>query len=101
MKQMKVWGGVWANHWKKLLGEAAQCRLIVKAHSRAEAVRVLNEVCKLTTSANYFRDFFSESGNPRDLVLCDGDWITVWVYNDNVCLRVYDARNPSEVRECR
>lgn len=99
MKAMKVWGGSLGNHWPKILGNADACRLIVKAHSKAEAIRVLAECTPRAPSTGDFNHFYAESGNTLDHALCgSGDWVTVWVYNDDVCLRIYDERNPKPAK---
>lgn len=96
--KMKVWGGYQGNYWGKILGDKDGCRLIVKAPSKAEAVRVLNDKLRLNCSMNHFNHFFSESGNNLDLALCSVDAVTVWVYNDDVCLRIYDERSNPPVK---
>jgi hypothetical protein len=97
-KPMRVWGGSILNRWKEL-GPADTCRLVVKANSKAEAFRLINVVRAPTTyRKSDFDHFFGETGNSLDLALCDYEGLTVWVRNDDVCLRVYDERRGGKLR---
>ncbi len=89
---MRVWGGVVMNRWKEILGPSNDCRLIVKARSKAEALRTMNAAISNEYRRSDFDHFFGESGNNLDLALCDYEGLTVWVRNDDRCLRIYDER---------
>lgn len=96
MKPMRVWGGTTGNRWKATLKGNDMVRIIVKANSRAQAMRTLNLVVKPAFTAGDFGHFFGESGNDLDLALCRREDVQVWVYYDDACLKLYDASRGGE-----
>jgi hypothetical protein len=64
MKRLKVWGGT----------DAGRGRLLVAAHTKAEAAIMLKQV--RNTSRHYFDEYFAETFNEEELRICDkpGVW---------------------------
>lgn len=90
-RPLKVWGITVPNQWREKIGGNSQIRLVVKAASRVEAVRIIQKHESYLT-VHFFNQYASETGNDLELALTDGEYRTVWVGNDDGWLRIYDER---------